>query len=89
MLEKLDRMLKLARDINSILKRIESRGKNRHINSVPSDDVKDSKIIEEVDTVNKDNDVEASVEFSLPIPDDTHVHGVVVILNMRQRLILC
>ena len=47
---------------------------NQHINSVPSNDIKDSKIIEEVDTVHNGNDAEASVECSLPIPDDTHVH---------------
>ena len=37
MLEKLDLVLKLARGCNSTLKRIESRGKSRHISSVPSD----------------------------------------------------
>jgi len=41
MLEKLDRILELACDVNFILKRIESRDKSRHINSVSSDDVRD------------------------------------------------
>ena len=40
MLEKLDLILRLARDCNSTLKRIESRGNTRHIKSIPSDDVK-------------------------------------------------
>ena len=78
MLEKLDRMLKLARDINSILKRIESRGKNRHINSVPSDDVRGSKIVE-VDIIHNDVDVEESVKSSLSIADDTHIYELSLI----------
>ena len=47
MLDKLDRILELARDVYFMLKRIESRDKSRHIHSVPSDDVKDLKNIEE------------------------------------------
>ena len=42
MLEKLDLILRLDRDCNSILKRIESRG----IGSVPSDDVRESEVVE-------------------------------------------
>jgi len=70
MLEKLDRNPELVRNVNSTLKRIESRGKSWHINCVPSDDVTDSKIVEEIDIV---HNIEASVKSSLPIPDDTHV----------------
>jgi len=44
------------------------------MNSIPSDDIWDSKIVEEVDTVHNDSDVKASAESSPPIPDDTHVH---------------
>jgi len=47
MLDKLDRIIELARDVYFMLKRIESRDKSRHIHSVPSDDVKDLKNIEE------------------------------------------
>ena len=36
--------------------------------------LRDSKIVEKVDTVHNDIDAEASVESSPPIPDDTHVH---------------
>ena len=46
MLEKLDLILKLAQDCNSTLKRIESRGENRHINSVPSDDAREPEVVE-------------------------------------------
>ena len=45
-LEKLDFILGLVRDCNYILKRIESRGKSRHINSVLSDDVGESKVVD-------------------------------------------
>ena len=48
MLQNLDFILMLARDCNSTLKRIESRGEIRHINSVPSDDVRDSRVVEDV-----------------------------------------
>ena len=46
MLEKLDLILRLARDCNSILKRIELLDESRHINSVPSDDVKEQDEVE-------------------------------------------
>ena len=72
--DKLGCILELVRDCNSTLKRIESRGKSWHINSIPSDDVRDSKIIEEVDIIHNDTDVEASIESSPPIPDDTYVY---------------
>jgi len=48
MLEKLDLILGLTWDCNSTLKRIESRGKNQHVNSVPSDDARDSRVVEDV-----------------------------------------
>jgi len=48
MLEKLDLILVLARDCDSTLKRIESRGESWHINNVPSDDVRDSRVIKDV-----------------------------------------
>jgi len=48
MLEKLDLILGLAQDCSSTLKRIRSRGESRHINNIPSDDVRDSKVIEDV-----------------------------------------
>jgi len=47
MLEKLDLILKLVRDCNSTLKRIESRGESRHISSILTDDVTESEIIGE------------------------------------------
>ena len=65
MLEKLDYILELVRDV----KRIESQEEGWDINNVPNDDVRDSKIVE-VDIVHNDTDVEASVESSPPIPDD-------------------
>jgi len=45
---KLDLILGLAQDCNSTLKRIESRGENGHINSVPSDDVRHSRVVDDV-----------------------------------------
>jgi len=48
MLEKLDLILELARVCNFTLKRIESRGESRHINNVPSDDVRVSRAVEDV-----------------------------------------
>ena len=48
MLEKLDCILELARDVNSTLKRIESRDESRYMNSIPSDDVRDSRVIKDV-----------------------------------------
>ena len=48
MLEKLDFILELARNFNFTLKKIESRGESRHINSIPSDDVRDSRVVEDV-----------------------------------------
>ena len=45
MLEKLDIILRLARDFNATLKRIELRDENRHINSVPSDDAREPKVV--------------------------------------------
>ena len=74
MLNKLDRILELVRDCNSTIKRIESRDKSRHINSISSDDVRDSKIVKEVDIMHNDTDVEASIESSPPISDDTYVY---------------
>jgi len=53
--ENLDRMLeknlilRLAWDCNFTLKRIESRGESRHINSVHSDDVKEPEVIGEAE----------------------------------------
>ena len=44
-LEKLDFILELARNFNFTLKKIKSRGESRHINSVPSDDVKDLRAV--------------------------------------------
>ena len=46
---KLDLILNLARDCNSTLKRIESRGENQHISSVPSDDVREQEVIDEAE----------------------------------------
>ena len=48
MLKKLDLILELTLDYNSTLNMIESRGKNQHINSVPNDDVRDSRVVENV-----------------------------------------
>ena len=53
MLEKLDLILRLAWDCNFTLKRIESRDESRHINSIPSDDVRDSRSIEDVHVSSK------------------------------------
>jgi len=49
MLEKLDLILRLARDCNFTLKRIESLGESRHISSVPSDDVREPEVIEKAE----------------------------------------
>ena len=48
MLEKLDLIFGLAWDCNSTLKRTKVWGKSRYINSVLSDDVKDSGVVEDV-----------------------------------------
>ena len=50
MLEKLDLIFRLARDCNSTLKRIQSRGQSRHTSSVPSDDVRESEVIDDVES---------------------------------------
>jgi len=47
MLEKLDLIIRLARDCNSTSKRIESGGESRHINNIPSDDVRYSRVVED------------------------------------------
>jgi len=49
MMEKLDLILRLARDCNFTLKRIESRSESRHINNVPSDDAREPKIVGELE----------------------------------------
>ena len=49
MLEKLGLILRLAQDCNATLKRIESQGENRHVNSVLSDDARESKIVVEAE----------------------------------------
>ena len=48
MLEKLNRILDLVRDVNSTLKRIETLDESRDMNNVPSDDVRDSRVIKDV-----------------------------------------
>ena len=48
MLVKLDLILELIRDCNSTLKVIESRSKSGHINSVPSDDIRDKRVVEDI-----------------------------------------
>jgi len=65
MLEKLNCILELARDVNFILKRIDL--------IAFSVMMLDSKIVVKVDIVH-DTDVDASVEYSPLIPDDTPVH---------------
>jgi len=50
MLEKLDIILRLVQDCKSILKRIESQGESWHINSIPSDDVKELEVVDEAET---------------------------------------
>ena len=45
MLEKLDLILILAQDCNFTLKMIESRCESRHISSIPSDNVRDSRVV--------------------------------------------
>ena len=47
MLEKLDLIFGLPRDCNCTLKMIESRGESWHINNVPSDDVRYSRVVED------------------------------------------
>ena len=48
-LEKLNLTLKLIRDYNSTLKRIESWGESRHINSISSDDARESEVVYEAE----------------------------------------
>ena len=48
MVEKLDLILRLAHDCNFTLKRIESQDESQHINSIPSDDVRDSRVVENI-----------------------------------------
>ena len=48
MLVKLDLILELIRDYNSTLKMIESRSKSGHINSVPSDDIRHTRVVEDI-----------------------------------------
>ena len=50
MLETLYLILRLARDCNSTLKRIESRGEGRHISSISSDDGREPEVIDETES---------------------------------------
>ena len=50
MLEKLDLILKLARNCNSTLKRVESLDESRHINSISGDDARESEVFYEIES---------------------------------------
>jgi len=53
MLDKLDRILELVQDVNFTLKRTESQDESRHMNSIPSDDIRDSRVIRDVHVSSK------------------------------------
>ena len=49
MLEKLDLILSLIRVCNSILERIALRGEIRHIDSIPSDGVREQEVVDKTE----------------------------------------
>jgi len=74
MLAKLDLILGLARDCNSTLKRIQSQGESGHINSVPSDDVRNSRVVENIyifSTITRVTE-DPLVNFDTQIIDEIH-----------------
>jgi len=79
MLEKLDCILKLTWDVNSTLKRIESRDKSRHMNSGHSDDVRDPRVVEKVHVPSKTTSIieDISVDSATLILDG-HFYEVLV-----------
>jgi len=50
MLETLYLILRLTRDCNFTLKRIESRGEGRHISGISSDDGREPEVIDETES---------------------------------------
>ena len=70
MLEKLYLILRLARDCNFTLKRIESRGESRHISMIPSDDVRESEVVDEAEPKPKIVD-ESELESDPKVVDES------------------
>ena len=68
MLEKLDLIFRLSRDCNAALRRIESRGKSRHINSVPSDDAREPEVVEAEPELEIVDEPEPDLEVDEPDP---------------------